>query len=332
LYILIKIRVFLSWYLISKFKFGKRYFLAKLISPSTTTLVGNRPRKDNILPKPNYTHLIYHQSTVDELCAENSIKSIIELNQISFQDEIIFYNNGSNFDIKRVINIKQYDWFSDVFSKSDTPEKKSYTYGLNHLLIGSKAENIIFWRTDYVYPPGYYEKMVTRLANNNFVSPYNVIIGEKYCNSAFVAKNFDKLKNYDLGFWTKNGNYLSLYETQDPALFGIKKSLWLKIDGLNNQLWGYGWQFAEFAARVRLNTSQNKIDYFLADPPFHQTHEGTQMHQEQDNQHKKREFNDGLARFSKFLGGEKALSIYKFRWILKPTDQAISEQRQSKSN
>jgi len=325
--ILTKIRIFLAWYLIHKFKFDKRYFFARIIAPSSDKLIRDGKSKNDILLRPNFTHIIYHQATVDDKCAINSLKSIFFLNNISEHDEVIFYNNGSRFDALKLFDNQKFDWFSEVFSKTDVAEKKSYTYGLNHLISGAKANNIIVWRTDYVYPAGIYEKYLEHLTTNEFAAPYYVIIGKKHCNSDYVEKNWDKITSYDKTFWETNGTYISLYETQDPALFGIRKSLWLKIDGLNNSLWGYGWQFAEFAARVRLNTHKKKIEYFVSPPPLHQTHVGTQMHQEQNNEHKVKEFNDGLQRFANFLGGQKALYVYKLKWILKPDHNKSIKQK-----
>lgn len=318
---LTKVRVFLAWHLINTWKGNKRYFFGRLIAPSIDMLVKNGSRKQVAVGKPEYTHIIYHQNTVDKGAAINSLRSIFELNCISLKDEIIFYNNGADFESKEIIEGRKFEWFSEVFSKADTPEKKSYTYGLNHIVPSAKADKVIVWRTDYIYPQGVYEKYQDALAQHSFAAPYHVIIGKKYCDSSYVENHWDQFKRYDHSFWENHGRVLSLYETQDPALFGITKSLWTKINGLNNSLWGYGWQFAELAARIRLNTPKQKIKYFSSDPPFHQTHEGTQMHYEMDDESKSKEFEDGLKRFAEFLGGEKALFCYKLKWILRPQKQ-----------
>jgi len=61
---------------ILRLKCDKNYGLARRIAPDTTSLVAHRPRRPPALYLPPRSHLIYHQSSVDALAAENCLASL----------------------------------------------------------------------------------------------------------------------------------------------------------------------------------------------------------------------------------------------------------------
>jgi hypothetical protein len=262
---------------------------------------------------PRRSHLIYHQSTVDRRAAENAIATLVP--QIPREDEVLFLDVGATGSPDLIGAFRNREWFSYSACQATLPEQRSYTFGLNVGMRSLKGEDLVVWRTDYVYPPDLDQRYRQHLQTARFTAPYDVLVGHREIDSRFVAQAADKLDPFDEPFWAARSVRLSLYETQDPALFAIRRELWEDIGGLNHELWGYGWQFAEFAARVRTLCSDREIAYFHGAPPLHQTHDGSQMHQPAE---RKEEAEAGRRRFVRFLGSESAYEIYRLRQNLTP--------------
>lgn len=290
-----------------------RYGLARRISPDTTSLIRHRPRKPPALQLPLRSHLIYHQSSVDSQAALNSIQTLAS--QIPQDDEVLFLDIGATGDPEWLSPFSSHEWFSWSACRALHIEQQSYTFGLNAAMGSLKAKSLFVWRTDYVYPPDMVSRYQRALETALFAAPYGVLIGQPHVDSGFVRSHTDRLSPFDESFWRACASPLSLYETQDPALFAIDRELWRNIGGLNHSLWGYGWQFAEFAARVRTAAPASKINYFSGLPPVHQTHRGSNMHQPAD---RAREAEMGRRRFCDFLGGEHAYEAYRLKQVLPP--------------
>jgi hypothetical protein len=87
------------------------------------------------------------------------------------------------------------------------------------------------------------------------------------------------------------------------------------VGGLNHMLWGYGWQFGEFAARLRARVSINRIKYFDHAWPVHQNHASSLMVRTAGLDTKKSEEDYiGRQRFAEFLGGREMFECYEYRW------------------
>ncbi len=292
-------------------------YLAKLVAPDTTGLIRHSSRQAPPLRLPARSHLIYHQATVDELCAQNSLRSLAA--QIPLEDEVVVLDVGATASRDLGAAFANHEWFSLVRCRAGHPEQQSYTYGLNTVMPGLKAPQLYVWRTDYVYPADMVSRYQRAMTDADFAAPYEVVVGAPSVDSTFVAANWSHLVPYDVDFWRARAQSLSIYETQDPALFAITRTLWDDIGGLNHQLWGYGWQFAEFAARVRLHAPASRIRYFGGAPALHQTHGGSQMHQPVE---RKAEADMGIQRFKEFLGSESAYRIYRLCQQLPPQPPA----------
>lgn len=296
---------------------GIRYGIARRIAPSTTSLVKHRTRRPPPLRLPPRSHIIYHQENVDRLAAQNSLASLAA--QLPPEDEILLLDVGASADASWLEPFRGHAWHSYVAARAEHPEQRSYTYGLNATMSGLKAPWLFVWRTDYVYPAGVVDAYLRHLPDADFAAPYRVWIGNPEVDSGFLKHHASRFYPFDMNFWAEKSVVCSLYETQDPALFAIKRSLWEEIGGLNHELWGYGWQFAEFAARVRVARPEHRIRYFDCPPPLHQTHAGSLMHQTAPNQ---AEAATGMDRFTKFLGGPDAMKAYRLRHLLPPRPPA----------
>jgi hypothetical protein len=289
-------------------KWPKGIGLACRIAPDTTSLIRHRPRRAPALPLPRRSHLIYHQTTVDRGAAENSLATLAP--QIPLEDEVLVLDVGAAADASLLERFRRHEWSTYSACQANQPTQRSYTFGLNTGLAMLKGAELFVWRTDYVYPPDLMARYLRSLEQAWFAVPYDVLVGHREIDSRFVAGERHRLDPFDESFWAARSTRLSLYETQDPALFAIRRELWESIGGLNHELWGYGWQFAEFAARVRAACPESRIDYFAGAPPVHQTHEGSQMHQPVE---RKDEAEAGRQRFVRFLGSEAAYEIYRLR-------------------
>ncbi len=296
---------------------SKSIFLCNLVAPDTTSLIRHAPRRPLPQRLPPRSHLIYHQATVDELSARNSLRSLAA--QLPPEDEVVVLDVGGTASPNLGAEFANHEWFSLVRARAAHPEQQSYTFGLNLVMPSLKAPQLFVWRTDYVFPPDLLARYLRALAQADFAAPYSVLIGSPEVDSAFVDAHWDRIAPFDAAYWSERALLLPIYEHQDPALFGITRSLWDRIGGLNHQLWGYGWQFAEFAARVRLTAPADRIRYFDGAPPLHQTHAGSQMHQPAE---RKAEADAGIRRFTDYLGGPAAYRIYRLRQKLPPLPPA----------
>jgi hypothetical protein len=250
---------------------------------------------------------------VDRTAAENSIATLAA--QLPPEDEIVLLDVGASADASLLAPFQHCAWVTYSACRAALPEQRSYTFGLNAAMATLKAPLLFVWRTDYVYPPDLLRYYCRSLEHAWFAAPYDVLVGAPEVDSRLVRAERARLDPFDEAFWSARSKRLSLYETQDPALFAIDRRLWQKIGGLNHQLWGYGWQFAEFAVRVRTTCPADRIDYFATPPPLHQTHEGSQMHEPGNRQ---AEAEAGRKRFADFLGGEAAYQIYRLKQELPP--------------
>ncbi len=291
----------------------KRIALARLVTPDTTSLVRHRPRRPPPLLLPPRSHLIYHQSSVDALCVRNCLESLAP--QIPPEDEVLFLDVGGTATPEVLTHFPRHAWRGYAACETPRPEQRSYTFGLNAALAGLKAPVLFVWRTDYVFPAGVMTAYLRSLAHARFASPYEILIGLPEIDSQWVRDHWSSVEPFDEPFWRGHSQSLSLYETQDPALFAIQRELWTRLGGLNHELWGYGWQFAEFAVRVRVACPSRCVDYFRCPPPLHQTHHGSQMHEPAAQ---RAEAEEGVRRFSHFLGGNDAYEIYRLKAHLPP--------------
>lgn len=303
-----------SWVL--RRPWASRYALARHMAPSTTSLVAHRRRHPPPLRLPPRSHLIYHQHTVDAQAARNSIASLAA--QIPQEDEVVFLDITPTSSPDWIEPFRNHEWTGYTACQAKHPEQRSYTYGLNTGMAALKAPWLFVWRTDYVYPAGVMDAYLRQLPAHDFAVPYRVWIGKPEVDAGFLLAHHDRFAPFDADFWSERSHVCSLYETQDCALFAIRRSLWDRIGGLNHELWGYGWQFAEFAARVRAAVPDRRISYFDCPPPLHQTHEGTMMHLDQLSDEKASESNRGIDRFARFLGGKAAMESYRLRQHLPP--------------
>lgn len=288
------------------------------IVPDTSSLIRHRPRQAPALPVPRRSHLVYHQQTVDRQAALNSLRSM--RGQIPEEDEVLFLDVGATMDAGVLSEFGSHEWLSYTAAKAALPEQQSYTFGMNLGMRMLKGKQLFVWRTDYVYPQDLMRRYLHQMEEADFACPYDVLVGEAMVTGDFVAAHWTQVELFDEKFWASRSQKLSLYESQDPALFAISRDLWEKIGGLNHQLWGYGWQFAEFAVRVRSECPSDRIAYFGGLPPLHQTHVGTLMQilSASDTDQKQAQYEAGVARFSEFLGGSVAYWAYRSKQKLPP--------------
>jgi hypothetical protein len=293
---------------------SRSIFFARLITPSIDSIIAHSPRRAAPLPLPPRSHLIYHQASVDSLCVRNCLESLAP--QISAEDEVLFLDVGGTASIEALEPFRHHAWRSFSACETPRPEQRSYTYGLNAAMAALKAPILFVWRTDYVYPPDLLAGYCQSLERGaRFASPYDVLVGRAGVDSQFVRSHWDRVRPFDEGFWEGHSERASLYEWQDPALFAIRRELWDEVGGLNHQLWGYGWQFAELSARLRLACSERQLSYFATPAPLHQTHGGSQMHRPTDGE---AEVQAGIRRFQDFLGGDAVYQIYRLKQKLPP--------------
>ena len=310
---LIRLRSRLTVWLLRQ-KFAKRYALANLACPSTDALVGAAGRNRPPIPLPKVSHIFYHQASVELECAENSLRTLLW--NIPETDEVILYDKGGTLPPSYFAMLAKQHWRSWAVHRETTPEMASYTYGMNHSLPMARAPIVMLWRSDYVYPRGLYEKYLRHIADHDIVLPYKVNIGAAHVRGDFIRAHWDKLDPYDDAFWAANtAEVYSIYESQDPVHFAIRKPAWEKLGGLNHQLWGYGWQFGEFAARLRRILPRRRIKYFDHAWPVHQNHASSLMVRSTGYDAKKGDEDRlGRERFAAFLGGTDQFSCYEYRW------------------
>jgi hypothetical protein len=323
---LIRLRSRLAVWLLGQ-TFSKRYALVNLVCPSTGELVRGAGRERPAIPLPKVSHIFYHQASVELDCAENSLRTLLW--NIPETDEVILYDKGGTLSAGCFALLEKQHWRSWAIHREMTPEMASYTYGMNHSLPMARAPIVMLWRSDYVYPRGLYEKYLRHIDDHDIVLPYKVNIGAAHVRGDFIRANWDKLDPYDEAFWAANtAEVYSIYESQDPVHFAIRKSAWDRLGGLNHRLWGYGWQFGEFAARLRQMLPRNRIKYFDHAWPVHQNHASSLMVRSTGYDAKKQEEDRlGRERFKAFLGGAAEFACYEYRWNQKLPPLSAEERR-----
>jgi hypothetical protein len=313
---LIRVRCWLAARVLER-HFAKRYFVARLIAPPSEQIVrAGRPRRTAV-PRPAFTHFIYHNDSIDAGCAANAIESVRW--NIPAGDEVIVVDLGGSLPDEWCAPLRAHPWFSTFRCRTDLPEQRSFTYGLNLALPTAKAPRLFVWRTDYVYPRGFFAEVARLMERADFVAPYNVWIGGPHVTSAFVRQHWDRAINFDPGFWRKHSHIDAAYETQDPAIFGCTLAVWQRIGGMNHDLWGYGWQYAELAAQMRLALPPKRIAYFGGPAPLHQQHGSSLQHvMAHPDPAKLAEWDSGNERLTAFLGGRDAVTCYRLKRHLAP--------------
>jgi len=309
----ISLRSKLSHWLLRQ-RFAKRYALANLVCPSTGELIRAAGRRSAPILLPAISHIFYHQASVELECAENSLRTLLW--NIPETDEVILYDKGGTLPARCFDALARQHWRSWAVHREVRPDMAAYTYGMNHSVPMARAPVVMVWRSDYVYPKGLYEKYLRHIANYDIVLPYAVHIGAAHVRADFVRENWEKLENYDADFWRANAaETYSIYESQDPVHFAIRAKTWARLGGLNHRLWGYGWQFGEFAARLRRDLPYRRVKYFDHAWPIHQNHASSLMVRTEGYDAKKAEEDRvGRERFAKFLGGPEMFACYEYRW------------------
>lgn len=311
--ILISLRVRLALRVL-RTTWTKRYFLANLVCPSTSELVNSAASTRPNISLPDVSHIFYHQASVEVECAENSMRTLLW--NIPETDEVILYDKGGTLPVSCFEALRNQHWRSWSIHREVRPDMASYTYGMNHSLPMARAPIVCVWRSDYVYPRGIYARYRELIQNHDIVMPYSVYIGAAHVRAPFVRDNWEKLATYDDAFWRENSseNY-SIYESQDPVHFAIRKETWRRLGGLDHRLWGYGWQFGEFAARLRRRLPRRRIKYFDHNWPIHQNHASSLMVRSVGwTARKAEEDRIGRERFASFLGGPERFECYEYRW------------------
>jgi hypothetical protein len=310
---LIRLRCKAALWLLAR-KFGRRYALANLVCPSTTALVRASRRKPAPVPLPSVSHIFYHQASVEIECAENSLETVLW--NVPPEDEVILYDKGGALPQRCFEALAGQQWRSWAAHRETAPEIASYTYGMNHSIPMAQAPVVVVWRSDYVYPRGLFAKYAAHIASHDIVLPYTVYIGAEHVRAGFVRANWGRLEPYDDAFWRANAaEAYSLYESQDPVLFAVRKKTWADLGGLDHRLWGYGWQFGEFAARLRSALPRSRVKYFDCAPPIHQNHASSLMVRTGGLDARKAEEDRlGRERFAAFLGGRDQFECYAYKW------------------
>jgi hypothetical protein len=300
------------WLLRQKFEW--KYWAANLVCPSTTELAQGSRKARVPIPLPKVSHVFYHQASVEVECAENALRSLLW--NIAPSDEVILYDKGGTLPPACFEMLAGQQWRSWAVHREVSPDMASYTYGMNHSIPMTQAPIVMMWRSDYIYPRGLYQAYLDRLPGHEIVLPYEVIIGAEQVRADFVRAHWDKFEPYDGEFWRANAAEIySIYESQDPVHFAIRRRTWDRLGGLDHRLWGYGWQFGEFAARLRYKLPRRKIRYFDFDPPVHQNHASSLMVRSSNYTAEKAERDRiGRDRFADFLGGQAMFDCYFYMW------------------
>ncbi len=308
-----RLRIRLTAWLLRQ-HFALRYALANRICPDTASIVASAGQRPVSIPLPAYSHIFYHQASVEPECAENSLRTLLW--NIPETDEVILYDKDGTLPPACFEALRRQHWRSWVIHRELDPQMASYTYGMNHGIPIARAPVVMLWRSDYLYPRGLYESYLRHLPGHDIVLPYAVYIGAAHVRSDFIRNHWDKLDSFDDAFWQNNSaERYSIYESQDPVHFAIRAETWRRLGGLNHQLWGYGWQFGEFAARLRRQLPRRRVKYFDHAPPVHQNHASSLMvRNEGYNAAKAEEDRAGRDRFARFLGGADAFACYEYRW------------------
>ena len=218
------------------------------------------------------SHLFYHHEKVDELCAINSWSSISR----GFQpnDEVIILDLGNTLVNQLTKTNVKFLTFEKI--RTDSNQERSYTYGLNTIIPRCRNDWVILWRSDYIYTINYIKEVLKSInySNINIVVPYEAIIGGDYCTGKWCKNNLQPLMNGNEEFIYKHGHVCPVYEYLDFPHFAIKKNMFMAIGGMNDKLWGYGYQFPDLFLRIKkLKDYSPLINFDMI--AFHQTHSGS---------------------------------------------------------
>lgn len=259
------------------------------------------------------THLFYHQESVEEQCAINSWMSI--RNNIRAEDEVIILDLGGTLTKLLPLTIKPKFLRYEII-RTDLAEEKSYTFGLNLIIPSAKNEWICLWRSDYIYNKKYFPAVQKGMQEGNVILPYEAFIGGEYCKAKWCRNKLSWLINSDEKSLIKHSHVCPIYEITDFAHFAIKKNLWRRLNGMNEKLWGYGWQFPEFFDRLK-----NEKDYHPSIQfdmiAFHQNHIGS-FGLGKLNQSKKQELEQAELKLLEVLGSIEAVERFKNNTTQKP--------------
>lgn len=217
------------------------------------------------------SHLFYHQETVEPECAHNSWNSIRDW--FSDQDEVVILDLGFTLKNEFGLSIKP-KFFSVEHIRTDIPEERSYTFGLNRIIPELSGEWVILWRSDYIYSKKYFSSLLSGIKEGNTVVPYEAFIGAPYCTPSWCQRNLDLIVNGNEETLLLHSTVCPVYEFMDFPHFAIKKELWLKSGGMDSRLWGYGWQFPELFLRLK-NMPEYTPSIQFDMKSFHQTHRGS---------------------------------------------------------
>ncbi len=266
------------------------------------------------------THLFYHQESVEEQCAINSWMSI--RNNIKAEDEVIILDLGGTLTKLLPITVKPKFLRYEII-RTDLAEEKSYTFGLNLIIPSAKNEWICLWRSDYIYNKRYFPAVQQGMREGNAVLPYEAFIGGEYCTANWCKKKLSWLINSDEKLLIKHSHVCPIYEITDFAHFALKKNLWIKLNGMNEKLWGYGWQFPEFFARLKSEKDYHpSIQFDMI--AFHQNHLGS-FGLGKLNQSKKQELEQAELKLIEALGSIEAVEKFKKDIIQQPLRSRYDE-------
>jgi len=261
----------------------------------------------------NITHLFYHQETVEQVCAENSWDSIKSLFQPN--DEVILLDLGLTLNV----NYYKPDVKNFVIEKirTDIDEERSYTYGLNSIIPRCRYEWVVLWRSDYIYTSKYLQAIMKGVKQRgNVVIPYEALIGGGYCKGRWCRRHLKSLINAEEEKLLKHGHVCPVYEMMDFPHFAIKKELFSRVGGMDERLWGYGYQFPDLFWRLKQQKDYLPIIKFdmIA---FHQTHKGS-FGIGKLNEQKKYELKDSKQKLLAFLFRKKMVPEAKhfFRTLI----------------
>lgn len=188
-------------------------------------------------------------------------------------DELIFLDLGGSYkkDLQFLLEPKYYRYEK---IRTDISKERSYTYGLNQIMPTARSEWICLWRSDYIYSKNYFCEVLAGMKDANLVVPYEALIGANYCDAKWCRKRLKCLINSDEDVLLMYAHVCPVYEMMDYPHFAIKKKLWLQSKGMNEKLWGYGWQFPELFNRLK-SLENYSISVKFGMIAFHQNHFGS---------------------------------------------------------
>jgi len=252
------------------------------------------------------SHVFYHQETVEEECALNSWESIRGF--VEKDDEVIILDLGNTLIKELPMEITpKYLRIEKI--RTDLPEERSYTFGLNYIMPQCRFEWICLWRSDYIYHKNYFSALKAGMKKGNAVLPYEAFIGADYCGFEWCKNNLDKLCNSEIEYLLDNSHVCPVYEYMDFPHFAIKKELWLSVAGMDQRLWGYGYQFPELFLRLKkLSKYQPSIEFDMI--AFHQTHFGS-FGLGCLNKEMKNELKDSKRKLLDVFGSNEKIEIFK---------------------